>query len=96
MAVRSGFWKLHVQVWPNARGQVGLAKDIELPLLYNLEQDIGETKNVSREYPDIVSKLQLYANMARQDLGDGKKYPGKNCRPPGRVSHPRLLIERNQ
>lgn len=95
MAVRSGFWKLHVQVWPNAREQVGLPKDIELPLLYNLEQDIGETKNLSREYLDIVRKLQSYAEMARQDLGDGKKYPGKNCRPPGRVSHPRLLIDRN-
>jgi arylsulfatase A-like enzyme len=96
MAVRWGYWKLHVRVWPKAREQVGLPKNVRLPLLYNLENDIEEIINVALYYPNIVRKLESFAEAARHDLGDGDKYPGKNCRPPGRVSHPRLLIEREQ
>jgi arylsulfatase len=85
-----------VNVWPNAIQAVGLPEDIDMPLLYDLEKDIGETTNVAHEFPEIVGQLQEYADEARQDLGDGDAYPGKNCRPPGRVSDPRMLIERGE
>jgi arylsulfatase len=64
-----------------------------MPLLYNLENDVEELIDVALYYPNIVRRLESFAEAARQDLGDGDEQPGENCRPPGRVSHPRFLIE---
>ena len=54
--------------------------------LYNLADDIGETKNVAGRHPEVVKRLEALAEKARDDLGDsltGRK--GKGNRPPGRV-----------
>jgi arylsulfatase A-like enzyme len=56
-AVREGPWKL---VLPNRKVFYPYVKDrgaseIEL---YNLEADIGETRNVAREHPEIVERLR--------------------------------------
>ncbi|MBA3483692.1 MAG: sulfatase [Pirellulales bacterium] len=54
--------------------------------LYDLDADIGETKDVSKEHPEVVARLTAAAEIARDDLGDsltGRK--GKNIRPPGRI-----------
>jgi arylsulfatase len=54
--------------------------------LYNLKDDIGETKNVADQHPDIVRRLEALAAKAREDLGDsltGQK--GKGVREPGRA-----------
>ena len=75
-AVRSGKWKLH----------------IDPDLLYDLETDIGETRNVFDNNPDVVEKLTLYAEQARKELGDARRRViGSDCRPAGWVSHPRTL-----
>ena len=82
-AVRSGRWKLHV-----AR-QGGRAPDYEpnpVLELYDLQADIGETHDVAEDYPQVVERLQALAEVARADLGDGKR-PGRNVRPPGVVDH---------
>ena len=55
--------------------------------LYNLHDDIGESKNVAKDHPDVVERLQKLAEAARRDLGDsltGRK--GIGIRPPGRVA----------
>lgn len=73
-AVRNGKWKLHV-----FRPESG-----ETTLLYNLEDDIGETTDVSAKHPDVVKELQRLANIARHQLGDvvtGRI--GKDLRPIG-------------
>lgn len=76
-AVRSGPWKLHLK-----KGQ-----------LYNLSQDIGEAHDVSKDHPDVVSRLRKLAAAMDSDLGlDGK---GSGCRPLGRVADPKPLIERD-
>ena len=75
-AVRSGKWKLHVYR-PN-EGKV--------QLLYDLESDIGETTDVSEQNPEIVSRLEEFAEKARENLGDivtGQE--GENVRPIGRI-----------
>ena len=80
-AVRSGRWKLHVA----RRG--GRAPDYEpSPVLelYDLHSDIGETQNVAEAYPQVVERLQALVEIARADLGDGKR-PGRNVRPAGVV-----------
>ena len=74
-AVRSGAWKLHL-----GKGE-----------LYNLDEDIGEAKNVAAEHADIVARLHKQAETMKADLGDKTKdAPG--VRELGRVEHPQPLI----
>jgi arylsulfatase A-like enzyme len=92
-AIRSGKWKLqfpHAYNTMNgqapggdgkpgkyARSTVGLA-------LFDLENDVGETKDVAKDHADIVARLQELAEKARDDLGDtATKRAGKGVRPPG-------------
>jgi arylsulfatase A len=53
--------------------------------LFDLERDIGETKNVAREHPEEVRRLRALAEKARIELGDSATYQeGKGVRPAGR------------
>ena len=55
--------------------------------LFDLEADVGETKDVATEHPDVVKQLQDFAERTREDLGDNKtKQKGKGVREPGRVA----------
>lgn len=80
-AVRSGPWKLHVY-----RPEWGEANFMGQgpPLLFNLEQDPGESRDLAARYPGVVSQLQALADAARQDLGDAVLgMPGAYTRPVG-------------
>lgn len=53
--------------------------------LYDLQTDPGETRNVAKEHPEIVTRLSELAEPARADLGDaltGRE--GSGIRPAGR------------
>jgi len=86
-AVRSGKWKLHVPRPANPPWTPNWAKhidsgdvfDIEAPLLFNLETDIGERKNVAAEHADVVQRLLALAEKARADIGDYDRI-GRNAR----------------
>jgi arylsulfatase A len=53
-AVRWGDWKYH----KNQRfTTTNSDKKIESPALFNLKEDIGETKNVIEQYPEIAARL---------------------------------------
>ena len=97
-AVRQGRWKLHFphkyrsysgvepgkngDPGPYASGQTGLE-------LYDLEQDIGETKNVAARFPEVVERLRALAETARLELGDSlTSAKGRGVRPPGRKAGP--------
>jgi arylsulfatase A-like enzyme len=78
-AVRSGEWKLtfpHTARTmqgqaPGADGKPGKYKPLAVErALYDLKNDIGETKNVLGEHPEIVARLEELAESARADLGD--------------------------
>jgi arylsulfatase A-like enzyme len=78
-AVRSGRWKLHfphsyitLSGKPGGRdGKPALYKEGKTPLaLYDLETDPGETRDVAKEHPDVVRRLETLADKAREDLGD--------------------------
>ena len=92
-AVQSGTWKLHLpHIYrslesPGKDGEPGPYKQAKTDLaLYNLANDVGETKDVSAEHPEIVKRLQALAEQARADLGDSLTMrEGKNRRPPGRL-----------
>ncbi|HVW02476.1 MAG TPA: sulfatase/phosphatase domain-containing protein, partial [Planctomycetaceae bacterium] len=94
-AVRSGRWKLYLPhtartLAGRPGGKGGLPTNYE-PLkvgleLYNLDDDVSETKNVADEHPEVVQRLLGYAEEAREDMGDTlTKRIGKNTREPGRL-----------
>lgn len=91
-AVRMGKWKLHLPHQPNSKYMTytkwqrhSAPKDRILfvkHMLYDLENDIGETTDVSDENPEIVNELVKLLNWAKEDIGDlGKR--GVNARPLG-------------
>ncbi len=62
---------------------------VEAPELYNLALDISESRNVAREHPDIVHRLEGLAEIARGELGDRlRQRKGSGGRPPGRAATP--------
>ncbi|MDG3002688.1 sulfatase family protein [Paludisphaera mucosa] len=78
-AMRSGPWKLlfpHTTRTMNgqAPGVGGVpGKYRELPVgleLYDLDRDLGETRNLSTERPEVVERLQGLADAMRGRLGD--------------------------
>jgi arylsulfatase len=61
-------------------------RKVEHEELYDLVHDIGETTDVSADHPDIVARLDVEAEKARADLGDGLTgRPGPGRRQPGRL-----------
>lgn len=91
-AVRSGPWKLivpHVARPYQARPE----QTVEVALqLYNLEDDLAESRNVAAAHPEVVRRLTALADRCRADLGDDSLgMPGANCRPPGDAAGARPL-----
>ena len=95
-AVRRDHWKLvfqhtgrsYVGQIPGRNGYPGRAQENHLfyEALYDLRRDPGERYDVSRQHPEIVNELKLFAQDAREDLGDDlQKKPGNNRRSPGRL-----------
>ena len=80
-AVRDQKWKLHVR-----KGGEEIAE------LYDLESDIGETKNLFDSNPDIVAALSSRIDSFRAELGDeATGVTGSNVRPAGRIENPEPL-----
>jgi len=93
-AIRSGRWKL---VFPHTYRTLtgnpgrdgrpnGYSREKCRLELYDLRIDISEQQNVIDLHPDVVKRLEVLAEKAREDLGDaltGRK--GKNRRAPGRL-----------
>lgn len=95
-AVRSGKWKLVLPHTYRTLGTQPKAKD-GIPVkysnvkanleLYNLEADAGEKLNVADKHPEVVKRLELLAEQAREDLGDKlTNRSGKGVREPGRLA----------
>jgi len=58
-----------------------------VPLLYNLDDDIGESRDVAAAHPEIVKRLQALADAMDKDLGN-REEAGPGVRVAGRVEHP--------
>jgi arylsulfatase len=95
-AVRSGKWKLILphtatQVLedrtPGKDGKPGGYKQlkIEQGMLFDLDADVGEAKDVSAGNADVVKRLTRLADAMRAELGDSlTKTVGQGTREPGR------------
>jgi arylsulfatase A-like enzyme len=86
-AVRSGPWKLHLAIRSGPPNKPTGPPHVEL---YNLAEDISETKNVAEANPEIVTRLKAMADAVDADLGTNSFGPG--CRPLGRVADPQPFI----
>ena len=93
-AVRSGPWKLHfpheyrsLVGKPGADGKPGPYKTVSCGLeLYNLEDDISESKDVAAQNEEVVKRLEELAVRARHELGDMlTKKQGAEIRPAGKL-----------
>ncbi len=90
MALRHGKWKLmfaqsYNSPIPGKGGRPGKAERKKMELsLFDLERDIGETTNVADKYPEVVERLKQYAQLIRNDLGEGNE-AGPQRRPIGRL-----------
>lgn len=94
-AVRKGRWKLHLPL-DSMYGNFHRAQIVEgRPMaLYNLKEDISESNNLARQYPDLVEDLMKEAAIVRKDLGDfGVK--GKGVRPAAIVEKPKAQLMKN-
>ncbi|MDP3069333.1 MAG: sulfatase [Opitutaceae bacterium] len=61
-------------------------RTLEAPLLYDLQADLGEQRDVAAAHPAVVQRLQAFAEACRDDLGDSlTKRTGRGAREPGRV-----------
>ena len=93
-AVRCGKWKLHLR--KHARAGDPDSRDEEVNELYDLESDVGETRNLYDAHPEIVGELTAKLNACRKDLGDRLTgFEGENVRPRGQVENPQALTEYN-
>jgi arylsulfatase len=98
-AMCDGRWKLQLpHTYRTLAGRPG-GKDgipaqydqrkVEQPELYDLQNDVGEAKNVFADHPDIVKRLEAFAEKMRADLGDKlTKRKGSGVREPGRFTAP--------
>ena len=95
-ALRSGRWKLcfphqYNSIGTGTGGRDGMpgpyvSVKITQPELYDLENDLSETRNVASEHPEIVQRLEALAEKARAELGDaltGRQ--GSGVRPAGKA-----------
>jgi arylsulfatase A-like enzyme len=89
-AVRSGPWKLFVAMDAKKRNW-GKPEPAQPLKLFNLVTDIHEDTNLATAKPDVVKRLLILAEKARQDLGDTGR-PGAGQRKAGWVEKaaPRL------
>jgi arylsulfatase A-like enzyme len=98
-AIRSGNWKMQFAHAdrnapdPNAIGNDGVrggVSTVKVPAaLFDLASDIGESKDVSDEHPDIVTRLSELADQIRGDLGDSiSKTNGRFRRAAGASGNP--------
>ena len=82
-AVRVGKWKLHlprtknqVAWWDKNKKFFNLAK----PVLYNLDADPAETKNVALANPEVVQRILGIAANTRKELGEyGQRGSGQRA-----------------
>ncbi len=94
-AVRDRRWKLHLpHGYRTMAGRPGGTGGIPTKYsqakigleLFDLKADVGESKNVADQHPEIVQRLKDLAEVARADLGDKlTKRKGDGIRGPGRL-----------
>ncbi len=78
-AIRQGHWKMEFCPGSGGWGKPGdedaRKKGMPEVQLYDLDADIGETKNVQAEFPEVVGRL---TKLLEQIISNGRSTPGSN------------------
>ena len=90
-AVRAGPWKLYL---PLEAKYVSLGRKTRPAALelYDVVRDVGETREVSAENPDVVKRLTRMAERIRAEIGDVDR-PGRGQREAGWVENPKPIVK---
>lgn len=56
-AIRKNAWKLHVRIGSQTKNNYGFVASRESPLLFQVEEDLGERINVAKEKTELTSEL---------------------------------------
>lgn len=56
-AIRQGPWKLHIRIGSQLKDNYGFKASRETPLLFQVEQDLGERIDRAGEHPELVSDM---------------------------------------
>ncbi|HAW98500.1 MAG TPA: arylsulfatase [Opitutae bacterium] len=85
-AVRQGKWKLHFpHGYRTMAGKPGGTGGIPTRYsqakiglsLFDLEKDVGESKDLSKKHPDVVKRLSALGDSFNKDLAKSKRAPGR-------------------
>ncbi len=78
MAYREGDYKIHFLTRSRTRNPDTGKREPSLrcdpPLLFNIKEDIRESKNIASEHPEIVKRLTAEFHKAQKALAGWKKY----------------------
>ncbi len=93
--VRDRRWKLHFpHQYRTLSGRAGGTGGRPVPYdqaetgleLFDLKQDVGETTDLASAHPEVVERLQRYADQVRDELGDKlTERKGRGIRGPGKL-----------
>jgi arylsulfatase A-like enzyme len=76
-AIRQGPWKLalcpHASGWRALRPPADVIRKLPPIQLYNLDEDIGETRNLQAEHPEVVARL---TRLLERYVAEGRSTPG--------------------
>lgn len=89
-AVRAGPWKVYLPLSAKRINSAKRTAPASLEL-YNVRHDVGETREVSAEHPDVVARLLALVERARATIGD-TEVAGSGQRPAGAVESPKPLM----
>jgi arylsulfatase A-like enzyme len=84
-AIRQGDWKLFLSAppagGPGKKAKSKAAKEGKAapsdPVLYDLANDPGETRDLAKEHPDIVAGLQAEAARREAEIKDNRRPAGQ-------------------
>jgi arylsulfatase A-like enzyme len=91
-AVRMGDWKLHLPLEERRKNGINNLVEKAEAKLYNLKTDIRESENLALKYPEVVQRILIYADQAREDLGD-RGQRGQNQRFASLVQSPKPILK---
>jgi arylsulfatase len=61
-AIRLGPWKMHIRISSKTGNNYGFTASREKPLLFQLEQDLGERFDRAKEHPELIKKMMKVLN----------------------------------
>ena len=73
-AIRSGAWKMHINLISQLRTKHGFDASLSNPILFNVEQDISERINRAKEQPEQLKSLKQKLIDLEKNINKGGTY----------------------